>query len=138
MEPMFNFRSLAEMMGREDEKENGGPMVEHSEGMTHLLSSATGRERGESSASAATTATSEGGMDESVATLKVDSPDEQEEEHLSANGNKNGNGNTLGAAPKMTTPELMVTPVTPAAVTSKDEQSKQLGAGMRFTSQETQ
>lgn len=144
-EPMFNFRSLAEMMGREDEKENGEnrPIVEHAEGITDLIS--TGRERGESSASAALTETSEGGgMEESVATLKVDtpSPGEFEDENgkpgpidISGNGNNDTHG---GTRPKLPTPELMITPVTPAATTNRDEQSKQLGAGMEISHQETQ
>jgi hypothetical protein len=111
-EPMFNFRSLAEMIGREEEKDGAANHVEYSD-------SITGRhEQGESSLSSA--GVSEDPMRQSVSTLKFDGPD------------NNDDSTTLAGSTKATTPELMITPVTPAALGPREEDSKQLGTGMSF------
>lgn len=118
-EPMFNFRSLAEMMGREEEKENESKHVEYSE--KH------GRERGESSASPPKIP--ENGLEQSFMTLKPATGDELRPGNVT---NDNVHSTTLESRPKLTAPELMITPVTPAATGSKEEESMQLGAGMKF------
>jgi hypothetical protein len=109
-EPMFNFRSLAEMIGREEEKENKSNHIEYSHGDARTY---YGHLRGESSAMACDLPGET--IDQSIATLKADPPN-------------NNNSNYATNSMKLPTPELMITPVTPAST----ENSKQLGEGMIF------
>jgi hypothetical protein len=108
-EPMFNFRSLAAMIGKEDgegDKEDAARHIEHLE------------DCGEGSSSSRED-TSIITLDESIATLKV-----------------NGAGSTLTTENALvnvlelerSTPEVTITPETPAAVSHGDEDGKQLGA----------
>jgi len=105
-ESMFNFHSLVAMIGK-DENEDKDDVARHIE---HLggepLSSNSNR-----------TATN---LEESVATLKIE-PKEQDKPLLEMPSQSN-------IKPTQTTPELMITPETPAAV-NVDDESKQLGAG---------
>jgi hypothetical protein len=125
-EPMFNFRSLAEMMGREEEKEDAAKHIEH------LNSGNYDIEEGESSVVPENPFEDKYGdeLEQSVTTLKADDGDY--DASMGINSHPNGDGAFLGVRSKLPTPELMVTPVTPAATGSQEEESKQLGAGMRF------
>jgi hypothetical protein len=107
---MFNFRSLAEMMGRE-EKENEAKHLEHS--------GTGGPEIGEGESSLIEHNNSEEKMEQSVTTLKADLGDRYEA--LEDTTKHNGDSALLGTASKLPTPELMVTPVTPGAGGSKEE-----------------
>jgi hypothetical protein len=107
VEPMFNFRSLASMISDKEEKDSARH-VEHCDDGGRGESSRHGS-REESSVSEM--------MEESVATLKIDD----------ATMNDAGRRQTTLLEPQMTTPEVMITPVTPAAMTNED--GKQLGTG---------
>jgi hypothetical protein len=124
-EPMFNFRSLAEMMGREEEKEDAAKHIEH------LNSGNYDIEEGESSLIPENPFEDRFGdeLEQSVTTLKADG---DHDASMGINSHPNGDRTFLGVGSKLPTPELMVTPVTPAATGSQEEESKQLGAGMRF------
>jgi hypothetical protein len=124
-EPMFNFRSLAEMMGREDEKEDAAKHIEH------LKSGNNDIEEGESSVIPENPFDDKFGdeLEQSVTTLKADDGYHDANEEIM---HTNGDEPLLGVGSKLPTPELMVTPVTPAATESQEEEGKQLGAGMGF------
>ncbi|KAE8453774.1 hypothetical protein EG329_009286 [Mollisiaceae sp. DMI_Dod_QoI] len=111
-ESMFNFQSLAAMIG-EDGKEDQEDAAKHIE---HL------GECGQSSRNASRDESTE--MDESVATLRVDNI-----KHHLANGEGGIAKQATPQDPQRTTPELMITPETPAASNHGDEDGKQLGAG---------
>jgi hypothetical protein len=125
-EPMFNFRSLAEMMGREEEKEDAAKHIEHLKGGNHDI------EEGESSEILENPFEDKFGdeLEQSFITLKAD--DEDQDHGMEISPHANGDGELLGVGSKLPTPELVVTPVTPGATGSGDEESKQMGAGMRF------
>lgn len=125
-EPMFNFRSLAEMMGREEEKEDAAKHIEH------LNSGNYDIEDGQSSMIAENPFDDkfEDRMEQSVTTLKADGGDHDYDMEITPHAN--GDRAVLGTGSKLPTPELMVTPVTPAATESQEEESKQLGSGLRF------
>ena len=112
-EPLFNFRSLAAMIGHDDEdKEDAAKHIEYLGG-GECSRGPEDREEGTTSI-----------LEESIATLKVD--DKQ------TNGTaQEPNENTRPALlePQRTTPELMITPVTPAATSQNDHDGKQLGEG---------
>ncbi|KAG0649728.1 sip5 [Hyphodiscus hymeniophilus] len=108
-EPLFNFQSLAAMIGHDDEdKEDAAKHIEHLNG-------------GEGSTSYKEGSTSI--LDESIATLKVD---DQKWNRNSSDSDAKEQPTTL-LEPQRTTPEVMITPVTPAATTHDD--GKQLGSG---------
>lgn len=105
-ESMFNFHSLVAMIGK-DENEDKEDVARHIE---HL---------GGESFSANSNSTP-ANLEESVATLKVNK--EQDKAQLEIPSEP-------AVKPTQTTPELMITPETPAAMAHTDEESKQLGAG---------
>lgn len=123
-EPMFNFRSLAEIVGREDEKDGyDANQVEYADESQRPSSKA-----GPSQESAKKPVEEEASdpfddseelMDQSIATLRADDYGRAGEQ----NGASSSNG---GANALMDTPGLMVTPVTPALEKGESE-SKQLG-----------
>ena len=123
MDSMFNFRSLAEMMGLEEEKGNKSNHIQlpRSDKTNH------GPRQGEGSTNAC--GSPEETMDQSTATLKADLP-------CDVDGIKGGFADTYIA--KMPTPEVMITPVTPASPGSRDESNnKQLAQGMIFGTNHT-
>ncbi|TVY85033.1 Protein sip5 [Lachnellula suecica] len=110
-EPMLNFTSLAAMISSEehsDENKNSSNHVEHVE-------------HGQSS-SEKTEEKSNTGLESSIATLKVDSSVNTN------NGSEQGRQTTLLES-QNTTPEVMVTPETPAALDHEEDGGKQLGSG---------
>lgn len=125
-ESMFNFRSLAEMMGREEEKEDAAKHIEH------LNSGSNDIEEGESSLIPENPFEDKFGdeLEQSFTTVRADDGDHYAS--VESTTHANGDGALLGMGSKLPTPQLMVTPVTPAASGSREEESKQLGAGMRF------
>ncbi|CAG8977892.1 hypothetical protein HYALB_00001769 [Hymenoscyphus albidus] len=111
-ESMFNFRSLAEMIGSEDR--NGEDKQDAAKHIEYLDGGIDGGERSD----VKNPAEKESEPQESVATLKLNSPDSAEE-----------NRQTTLLEPQRTTPEVMLTPETPAAMNGDDEEDKQLGSG---------
>jgi len=110
-ESMFNFQSLAAMIGEEDEdKADAAKHIEHLKG-------------GEASSNTSRDGNSVLGLEESVATLKID-----ETRTVSGVDSDTQKPTTL-MEPQSTTPEVMVTPVTPAATNTGEDNGKQLGAG---------
>ncbi|KAG9233875.1 hypothetical protein BJ875DRAFT_31110 [Amylocarpus encephaloides] len=109
LESMFNFQSLAAMIDKEDsgadDKRDAARHVEHLNGDP---SESRSREN------------SGFGLGESVATLQPS---------RSSGGETGGGslGGTLDSA--RSTPKVMVTPETPAAINEREEEGKQLGAG---------
>jgi hypothetical protein len=115
LEPMFNFQSLAAMIGNEDNKEDREDAAKHIE----YLSGG-----GERSRDPSEEGTSHSVLEESVATLKVDS----------SNGIETSNADsrqTTLLEPHRTTPEVTLTTETPAASSHDQDDGKQLGAGFR-------
>jgi hypothetical protein len=108
---MFNFQSLAAMIGSEDNKEDREDAAKHIE---YLSSS------GESSRDTNEGGASQTGLEESVATLKVDDVN-----GIESTVNANSRQTTL-LEPHRTAPEVTLTPETPAA-SSHDDHDKQLG-----------
>ncbi|RDL42063.1 Uncharacterized protein BP5553_02042 [Venustampulla echinocandica] len=106
-EPMFNFQSLVAMIG--DEK------VAATDRM-HL-------QRGESSDTKPQEQNQNSGLEDSVATLKVNSS-----MHSGSSANDDTRETTLLQS-QLSTPEVLVTAETPAAVGSGDSNDKQLGEG---------
>jgi len=113
-EPMFNFRSLAAMIGDEE-----GENKDISRHIDHLENYGSGG--GESSKNGISEGSTNTPLEESVATLRVDvsntgatDPEERRQKTI--------------LEPQWSTPEVMVTPVTPAALSSRDDDGKQLGA----------
>jgi hypothetical protein len=123
-EPMFNFRSLAAIVGREDKKEgHDHPEIEYSEKLS--LAGGSLHQRGESSSSVFTSSNDTESMDRSIATLKADDYESGETGEPGGTEEQVLNGClTTGAT---TTPDLLITPVTPAPINAADEDSKQLG-----------
>lgn len=112
-ESMFNFQSLAAMIGSEDNKEDQEDAARHIE----YLSGG-----GESSRHASEAGTLHTSLEESVATLKVDNSD-----GIESTANADSRQTTL-LEPHRTTPEVTLTPETPAAGNHDDHHdSKQLG-----------
>jgi len=112
---MFNFRSLAAMIGNEDDKEDREDAAKHIE---HLKCG------GESSRDPSEEGTSHTtGLEESVATLKVDNSNGIE------NTANSYNRQTTLLEPHRTTPEVTLTTETPAATSHSQDDGKQLGAG---------
>jgi len=112
-EPMFNFQSLAAMIGDEDDdKADAAKHIEHLNGGGG--ESSTDREEGTTSL-----------LEESVATLKVDNSSSMKENAREAETSRQ----TTLLEPQRTTPEVMVTPVTPAAMNHGEHDGKQLGSG---------
>lgn len=110
-EPMFNFQSLAAMIGEDDDdKADAAKHIEHLNG-------------GESSTDRAEGTTSV--LEESVATLKIENMPTAKEAAKEAEAD----GQTTLLEPQRTTPEVMVTPVTPAARHQDEHDGKQLGSG---------
>jgi hypothetical protein len=109
---MFNFQSLAAMIGSEDNKEDREDAAKHIE----YLSGG-----GESSRSNSAGGASHTGLQESVATLKVDNSN-----GIESTARADGRQTTL-LEPHRTTPEVTLTPETPAASTHDDHDGKQLG-----------
>lgn len=103
-EPMFNFRSLAAMIGQREGKEDQEDAARHIEYLDRDGSSAT--------------ELTDTDISRSVATLRQDHSDmyHSAEEHQ-----------TTRDSPEL--PELTITPETPAAVNHGDDDSKQLGSG---------
>lgn len=110
-EPMFNFRSLAEMIGSEDR--NGEDKQDAAKHIEYLNSG-----EGEGSEIKSHNEKESSALEESVATLKVNS---------SSSGDASERQTTL-LEPQRTTPEVMLTPETPAAA-NDDGEDKQLGSG---------
>ncbi|KUJ20351.1 uncharacterized protein LY89DRAFT_666037 [Mollisia scopiformis] len=113
-ESMFNFQSLAAMIG-EDGKEDQEDAAKHIE---HLGDGGQGSRHASQDEGTST------GMEESIATLKVDNVN-----HYMANGDSEIARQTTLLEPQRTTPEVMITPVTPAATNHGDDDAKQLGSG---------
>jgi hypothetical protein len=110
-EPMFNFQSLAAMIGNEDNKEDREDAAKHIEYLSG----------GESSKNNNAEGTSHTGLEESVATLKVDNSN-----GIESTANADSRQTTL-LEPHPTTPEVTLTPETPAATSHADHDGKQLG-----------
>jgi hypothetical protein len=109
-EPLFNFQSLAAMIGHnEEDKEDAAKHIEHLNGGE----SSGRREEGPTSL-----------LEESIATLKVDDRSADWKSRTS-----DGKEYQDLVEPQRTTPELMITPVTPAATSRSDHDGKQLGTG---------
>jgi hypothetical protein len=100
-EPMFNFTSLAQMVSKDEAKDEDN--LAHVEYADHM----NGHEPGESSQDP------EAGLEQSTVTLRPDTSMAEAD------------------ADALPTPEVMVTPVSPAAV-DKDSKGKQLGEEMNF------
>ncbi|CZR60939.1 related to Protein sip5 [Phialocephala subalpina] len=113
-ESMFNFQSLAAMIGKDD-KEDQEDAAKHIE---HL------GDGGQSSRHASQGEGTNHGLEESVATLKVNNTN-----LLMVNGDSEVGRQTTLLESQRTTPEVMVTPETPAAANHGDDDGKQLGAG---------
>jgi hypothetical protein len=110
-ESMFNFQSLAAMIGHdEDDKEDAAKHIEHLNG-----ESSTHGSQEDSSTSL---------LEESIATLKVD-------DRLSNGTAQESNTQKQSTLlePQRTNPEVMITPVTPAANNQNEHDGKQLGTG---------
>lgn len=124
-EPMFNFRSLAAMIDREDEKDKDS-QSEHVEDSSRRR----GHQRGESSASAFDT--SDEPLEQRRPTLKPDidlNGHDDEDIYGNDDNDKVPRHAQFQGLGHMEMPELTVTPVTPAP---GDHTSKQLGEGMNF------
>ncbi|RFU24265.1 hypothetical protein B7463_g12071, partial [Scytalidium lignicola] len=120
MESMFNFRSLAAMIGTEEDKD----MAKHIE---HLNGDPLSHDK---SSSSTPPHDSDGNLEDSIASIATLKPEHSNESNP-GNNSRNGVANksiTL-LERQYSTPEVMITPVTPAALTSADEDSKQIGAG---------
>jgi hypothetical protein len=119
IEPMFNFPSLAAMINNEEESEDSKNSSKHVEHVEHGQGSSEKFEDAKST-------TGSTGLESSVATLRVDS---------SVNEANTGTGHTTIVEPQISTtiqnstPEVMITPETPAAVDTDGEEGKQLGSG---------
>ncbi|KAH8808538.1 hypothetical protein F5884DRAFT_374607 [Xylogone sp. PMI_703] len=119
-ESMFNFRSLAAMIGVEEDKDmakhiehlNGGPLSDD------MASSSTPPHEGVGNLEQSIT---------SIATLKPGQSDGLVTDKNTGNGPPNRPVTLL--QPQISTPEVMITPVTPVPLSSADENSKQIGAG---------
>ena len=110
IEPLFNFQSLAAMIGHDEEdKEDAAKHVEHLNGGE----GSTDCEQGSIAL-----------LEESIATLRVD---DQTSGGKILESEANHHINLL--EPQRITPELMITPVTPAATNHDEDDGKQLGAG---------
>lgn len=108
-EPLFNFQSLAAMIGHDDEdKEDAAKHIEHLNG-------------GESSASREGSTSL---LEESIATLKVD-----DSQTNGTTQESDANKQPTLLEPQRTTPEVLITPVTPAATSQNEHDGKQLGTG---------
>ena len=112
-EPMFNFRSLAEMVGVD--LENGEAVGTDGDGQN-----ASANKKGDDEEARAEHAEDPRTIQESTATLKPPVIHEVPEEH--------GDSSSMDATPNsdLSTPQLMITPETPAALEG-DGESKQLG-----------
>jgi hypothetical protein len=108
-ESMFNFQSLAAMIGSEDEDK--ADAAKHIEYLNGGIGESSSLREGSTSL-----------LEESVATLKIDKSKEEARETDA------GRQTTL-LEPQRTTPEVMVTPVTPAAMNNGEHDGKQRGAG---------
>ncbi|KAF4635961.1 hypothetical protein G7Y89_g2131 [Cudoniella acicularis] len=112
-EPMFNFQSLAAMIGNEDgdsdDKIDAAKHIEYLNG-------------GESSAVKSQEENPVSTLEESVATLRVENP------NTSSTSSKEDTRQTTLLQPQRTTPEVMLTPETPAAVSHREDEGKQLGS----------
>jgi hypothetical protein len=113
LEPMFNFQSLAAMIGSEDNKEDREDAAKHIE----YLSGG-----GESSRDRSEEGASHTSLEESVATLKVDNSNGIEAAIVDTR-------QTTLLEPHRTTPEVTLTSETPAASSHDQDNSKQLRAG---------
>lgn len=112
-ESMFNFQSLAAMIGDDDEdKADAAKHIEHLNGGQGQ--SSIDREEGTTSL-----------LEDSVATLKNASSIPTSESNQGLEPSRQ----TTLLEPQSTTPEVMVTPVTPAALDQGEHDGKQLGAG---------
>lgn len=121
-EPMFNFQSLAAMIG-EDGKEDKEDATRHIE---HLENT------GEGSRHTSRDETADSALEESVATLTLNGIDYQRSDEATTR-------NTTLLEPQRDSPEVMLTAETPAALDGNDEDGKQLGANWtETTSQITQ
>jgi len=114
-ESMFNFRSLAEIVGRDEkDKEDAAKHVEYL--AEHIESGPLQKDSEEGSTSI---------LGESIATLKIENLPSGIE---SSSGPELERQTTILGS-QQTTPEVKITPVTPAAVNHGDHDGKQLGAG---------
>jgi len=117
MEPMFNFPSLAAMISNEEESEDSKNSSKHVEQVGHGST-----EKIEDAKST----TGSSGLESSIATLRLDS---------SVNEANTETRYTTVVEPQISTttqdatPEVMITPETPAAVENGGEEGKQLGSG---------
>jgi hypothetical protein len=114
IEPMFNFQSLTAMINNEDEKAD----------KDHVEIADEGGESSRQNSRENTSGTALDGMnglEESIATLKV------EDSQFKGNGDAESRQTTL-LEPQRTTPEVMLTPETPAAINHGDDDGKQLGS----------
>lgn len=119
-ESMFNFRSLTAMISHEGSKEDKEDAAKHIE---HLSGGVETPQHAKPSQP-----DSGVGLEESVATLKVD------ESYSPGNHDCEGQGKqTTLLSPQSSTPEVMLTPNTPAADSREDEDGKQLGSGWTQT-----
>lgn len=127
-EPMFNFRSLAEIVGREDEKDGyEANQVEYADENQRPVSKAGPSQEFIKPPAEVEVKDSFGDeeelMDQSVATLKADDYEKAADQHA----DNAGTDGTNGGLAVQSTPEVMVTPVTPAPLGDGEGENKQLG-----------
>jgi len=114
-ESMFNFRSLAAMIGHdEEEKADAARHIEH-----------LGGEIGETSEPSGLEQSGTTGLETSQLTIKVDELNNSTQSNQQADENRQ----TTLLGPQTTTPEVKLTAVTPGVENHGDDSSKQLGAG---------
>jgi chromatin remodeling complex protein RSC6 len=113
-EPMFNFQSLAAMIGNEDgDKADATKHIEHGES-------------GETPVMGAQEENSTSGLEDSTATLRVDGSNTMRIVPPDVGADRQ---TTMPWTPQSTAaPELVITPGTPAAMSHREEDAKQLGA----------
>lgn len=113
-EPMFNFQSLAAMIGKEDGEGDKEDAARHIEYLEDCGESSRHNSREDSSMTE---------LDQSTATLKVDGTELKQSIQ-----DANTKSSPAHLEPQRSTPEVTITPETPAAMNHGDEDGKQLGA----------
>ncbi|KAL3424219.1 hypothetical protein PVAG01_03500 [Phlyctema vagabunda] len=136
-EPLFNFRSLAGMLGNEDpDDKDVARHIEHLENGAGESSNpfASMVQPGHSRNSSHTDdlVGLDLGLEASVSTLKSDKTVTQKENERLAPSQE------YIPETHRTTPEVMITPVTPAAMSSEHEHGKQLGSSWSHSAEITQ
>ncbi|KAK1754276.1 hypothetical protein QBC47DRAFT_302825 [Echria macrotheca] len=115
-EPMFNFRSLAEVVGVSLEGEHAGRRLSQIEADKKAALDSPAEERIENTSSDGFE-----GIEQSISTLRGESFEE---------GESQGNETTITIPSQSAPPEVTVTPVTPAIYEQSGEDAKRLGCEM--------